>query len=185
MRIFGLHITADRTALPCTLLIWVGLSLAAGLLFRLSLADALIAGLAATLVHWFSALWHDAGHIIAARLTGHPMQGLRLWTVFAINQYPADEGELPAKVHVRRALGGPIASLILTFIFAGLLFVVSQSSAWWWLVLFGFLENALVMTSQVIVPAGFNDGATLRRWLPAMRAAETSTPNPTHPTGGE
>jgi len=176
MRIFGLHITADRTALPCTLLLWMGLSLAAGLLFRLSLVDALIAGFAATLVHWFSALWHDAGHIIAARMTGHPMQGLRLWTVFAINQYPADEGDLPAKVHVRRALGGPLASLILTFIFAALLFVVLQATALWWLVLFGFLLNALVMTSQIIVPLGFNDGATLRMWLPQMKSPATTKP---------
>jgi hypothetical protein len=177
MRIFGLHITVDRTALPCTLLMWVGLSLAAGLLFRLSLAEALAAGAAATLLHWFSALWHDAGHVIAARITGHPMTGLRLWTVFAINQYPADEGELPAKVHVRRALGGPIASLFLTLIFAALLFVVAQSSALWWLVLFGFLENALVMTSQAIAPLGFNDGATLRQWLPAMYAAKNLAPS--------
>ena len=185
MRIFGLHISADRTALPCTLLLWMALSLAAGLLFRLSLADALIAGVAATLVHWFSALWHDAGHVIAARMTGHPMTGLRLWTVFAINQYPADEGELPAKVHVRRALGGPIASLVLTMIFAVLLFAVPQATALWWLVLFGFLLNALVMTSQAIAPLGFNDGATLRQWLPAMREEKNPTPNPSRSAGGE
>jgi len=176
MRIVGLRITADRTALPCTLLLWMGLSLAAGLLFRLSLSDALIAGVAATLVHWFSALWHDAGHVIAARMTGHPMQGLRLWTVFAINQYPADEGVLPAKVHVRRALGGPIASLVLTFIFALLLFVAPQTTAPWWLVLFGFLLNALVMTSQVIVPVGFNNGATLRMWLPQIKSPAATKP---------
>lgn len=176
MRIFGLHITADRTALPCTLLLWMALSLAAGLLFRLNLIDALITGFAATLVHWFSVLWHDAGHVIAARMTGHPMQGLKLWTVFAINHYPADEGGLPAKVQVRRALGGPIASLVLTFVFAALMFVVLQATALWWLTLFGFLLNALVMTSQAIVPLGFNDGATLRMWLPQMKSPASTKP---------
>jgi hypothetical protein len=183
MRIFDLHITADRTALPCTLLLWMGLSLAASLLFRLSLVDALMAGLTATLVHWFSALWHDAGHVIGARMTGHPMQGLKLWTVFAINQYPADEGDLPAKVHVRRALSGPIASLVLTCVFAVLLFLAPQTTALWWLVLFGFLLNALVMTSQVMLPLGFNDGATLRAWLPALRTAQK--PIPSRTTRGE
>lgn len=169
MRIFGLDISADRTALPCTLLLWMGFALAAGLVFRLSLPDAVAAGALATVIHWFSALWHDAGHVIAARRTGYPMSGLRLWTVFAINQYPANEGALPAQVHVQRALGGPVASLLLTVILAVVWLVLPQDTAARWSALFGLLVNLLVMTLQVFLPLGFNDGATLRRWLPKLR----------------
>jgi hypothetical protein len=170
MKLFGLTITADRTALPCTIGLWLALSLGALLLFRLSPMDALLAGFAATVFHWFSSMWHDLGHMIAARMTGHPMIGLRLWTVFAINVYPPDENDLPAKVHVQRALGGPIASAVLTLAFGALVLVVERGSALWWLMLFGFLDNLFVMTLQALVPLGFNDGATLWKWAPRLRA---------------
>lgn len=168
MRIFGLNISADRTALPCTLLLWMGLAVAAGLVFRLSLLDAVAAGALATAIHWLSALWHDTGHVIAARRIGHPMTGLRLWTVFAINQYPPNEGDLPARVHVQRALGGPLASLLLTVMCVVVWLVLPRDTPAWWFALFGVLENLLVMTLQVFLPLGFNDGATLRRWLPKL-----------------
>lgn len=109
---------------------------------------------------------HDIGHVIAARSTGHPIIGLRLWTIFAINVYPSDEGELPARVHVIRALGGPIASATLTSAFGILLVLVIQGTSFWWLMLFGFAENLLVMTLQAFVPLGFNDGAMLWKWMP-------------------
>jgi hypothetical protein len=169
MKLLGLTITADRNALPCTLALWLALSLGALVLFRLPVLDAALAGLAATAIHWFSGLWHDLGHVIAARLTGHPMIGLRLWTVFAINVYPQDEGELPAKVHVQRAMGGPIASAILTIAFGVLVLLTMQGTALWWLLLFGFLENLFVMTLQAFAPLGFNDGATLWTWVPRLR----------------
>ena len=120
------------------------------------------------MLHWFSGIWHDLGHIIAARVSGHPMIGLRLWTVFAINVYPPNEGELPAKIHVQRALGGPIASAALTAIFVGLLAISPQNTVLWWLSLFGFLENLFVMTLQAFAPLGFNDGATLWKWVPRL-----------------
>jgi hypothetical protein len=169
MKLFGLTITADRTALPCTIGLWLVLSLGALLLFRLSVMDALLAGLAATAIHWFSSMWHDLGHVIAARRIGHPMIGLRLWTIFAINVYPPDEGDLPAKVHVQRALGGPIASAVLTVVFGVLVLAAVQGTAWWWLMFFGFLDNLFVMTLQAFAPLGFNDGATLWKWTPRLR----------------
>ncbi len=170
MRLFGLKLSSDRTALPCTLGLWLVLSVAAGLILRLPVVESLLVGLTATALHWFSGLWHDAGHVIAARLTGHPMIGLRLWTLFAINVYPPTEGELPAKIHVQRALGGPIASAILTMIFAGLLAISTQVTVPWWLMLFGFLENLFVMTLQAFLPLGFNDGVTLWKWVPRLKA---------------
>jgi hypothetical protein len=169
MKLFGLTLSADRTALPSAIGMFAVLTLVALLAFQLPLAQATLAGLAALSIHYFSAFWHDAGHAIAARASGHPMIGLRLWTVFATNEYPADEGELPARVHVMRALGGPIASAVLTLVFGALTLFSSQGSAVWWLMLFGFLDNLLAMTLQAFVPLGFNDGATLWKWIPRLR----------------
>jgi NAD(P)-dependent dehydrogenase (short-subunit alcohol dehydrogenase family) len=38
----------------------------------------------------------------------------------------------------------------------------------WWLMLFGVLENLFVMTLQAFAPFGFNDGATLWKWVPRL-----------------
>ncbi len=34
--------------------------------------------------------------------------------------------------------------------------------------LFGFFENLFVMTLQAFLPLGFNDGATLWKWMPKL-----------------
>ena len=167
----GLKLTSDSTALPCTIALFAALTAAALLLLRLPFGDALLMGLAATVLHWVSGIWHDLGHAIAARLSGHSMIGLRLWTFFFINVYPSDEGELPPKVHVGRALGGPIASALLTVVFGIAAALAHQGSAMWWLLMFGFLENLFVMTLQAFVPLGFNDGATLWKWVPRLLRA--------------
>ena len=168
MKIFGLKFSADRTALPCTIALFVVLTIVAMTLVRLPLPSALIVALIASAMHWFSEIWHNLGHAIVARGIGHPMIGLRFWTIFQVNVYPPDEGELPATIHVQRALGGPIASVILVLVFAALLLVPAQGSVLWWLVLFGLLENLFVFTLQAFVPLGFNDGTTLWKWVPRL-----------------
>ena len=40
--------------------------------------------------------------------------GINLWGPLSSSIYPADEPPLPRSVHIRRALGGPLASLLLT-----------------------------------------------------------------------
>jgi hypothetical protein len=69
-------------------------------------------------------------------------------------------------VHIRRALGGPIASLILSF-FAWALMVATRidGGPLWWVAVFFLAENAIVFTLQAFVPLGFNDGSTLWYWL--------------------
>ena len=53
------------------------------------------------------------GHARAAEQVGYPMEGVHLWGVLGTSVYPTDEPELPAEVHVERALGGPKASAVL------------------------------------------------------------------------
>jgi hypothetical protein len=144
-QMFGLRLSFLPSALIGFLSVWALLSLAAGFFLQLPFWIALGLGLAATIFHWLSELIHNLGHAWAAQRTGYPMTGIRFWGLLATSVYPADEGQLPDRVHLQRALGGPAASALLA--------------------LFVCLENLFVFTLQIFLPLGFNDGATLWRWL--------------------
>ncbi len=96
------------------------------------------------------------------------MSGI-LFGVFGLlarDHYPADEPELPPAIHIRRALGGPIASALLSVIFFLLLPVWPGN--WYWLGLFILLENVFALTLQVFIPLSFNDGGTILKNLRRM-----------------
>jgi len=165
----GLRLTATRSALIGSIVLYViaiGLMIAA---FNIPIGTALFGGVIVVSLHWFSELVHHLGHAWAARRTGYPMIGIRYGTlgVFATSLYPPDEPALPAAVHIRRALGGPIFSAWLSAIaFLVILMIMRGADAMWAFVLwFFFLENLFVMTLQVFIPLGFNDGATIWHWV--------------------
>ena len=160
----GLRISAGPSAIAGSALLWVMLGVAARLL-GVSLGAAILGGLIAVLLHWGSEIVHHLGHARAARATGHPMTGIRLWWLLGMSLYPRDEGPLPAAVHIRRALGGPAASGLLTLVAALIAVAVRPlGGATWWVALFFFLDNLLVFTLGAFVPLGFTDGSTLLRW---------------------
>jgi hypothetical protein len=146
----------------------IGLMIA---VFSIPIGSALLGGVIVVILHWFSELVHQLGHAWAARRTGYPMIGIRFGKlgVFATSLYPPDEPALPARVHIRRAVGGPIFSAWLSAIaFLIILMTIRDADAMWEFVLwFFFLENLFVMTLQVFIPLGFNDGATIWRWVRA------------------
>ncbi|MFQ5436102.1 MAG: hypothetical protein ACE5FD_14615, partial [Anaerolineae bacterium] len=78
-----------------------------------------------------------------------------------------DEPELPAHIHLRRALGGPAASALLTLL-AGLLALALRGAPGlrWPLAAFLFLDNLLVFTLGAFLPLGFTDGSTLLHYWP-------------------
>jgi hypothetical protein len=165
----GLRLTAIPAALIGSIVLYVvviGLMIAA---FSLPSGPALLGGVIVISLHWFSELMHQLGHAWAAHRTGYPMSGIRFGTlgVLATSLYPPDEPALPAQIHIRRALGGPIFSAWLSAIaFIVILLTSPGAEAMWSFVLwFFFLENLFVMTLQVFIPLGFNDGATLWRWI--------------------
>ena len=92
------------------------------------------------------------------------MRGVRFWYVFGISLYP-DEPELPAKVHIRRALGGAPVNAIVA-LFAGLLVLALNSigGLLGWLALFLFLDNLFVFALGSFLPLGFTDGSSLWKW---------------------
>ena len=163
----GLRLSARPTAFIGGLLLWAILSGVGIGLLKLSPAAAILGALLATLLHYLADTVHQLGHAWAARRTGHPMTGVQFWWVLSSALYPPDEPELPAAIHIRRALGGPLASLILTLIAGGItLALAGAGGVLWYVALFFFLDNLLVLTLGALLPLGFTDGSTLLHWLP-------------------
>jgi Zn-dependent protease len=138
------------------------------LVIGLSLAPAFVAAIVATTLMWLSELIHQLGHAVAARRTGHPMIAVTLgrYLVLGTSVYPADEGALPPAVHVRRALGGPLASLIVSAVALPIAIALQPAGgAPFAVAAFIFVLNFFAYTLQVALPLRFNDGATLWRYL--------------------
>lgn len=169
-KIMGTTITAKMPAIFSTLLLWLIFGAAGYLLFDLSAAAAIGGGLIAAVLHWLSDLLHQSGHVRAARRTGWPMQRLHFHWFLIASLYPRDEPELPASIHVRRALGGIPVSLLLSLV-GFLLTLALQPSGGLPLLLsqFFFWENLLVFGLGALLPLGFTDGSTLIKWLPRLR----------------
>ncbi len=156
-------------AIWSSVLLWV-LLLAMGRALGLDWSAALGFSLAATAIHWFSEFWHHFGHWVAGKAAGYPMNGLLLVYVLAVGRYPQDEPPLPARTHIQRALGGPLASLLLTLAagaLAGRLWPGGGAGAY--VAAFAFLDNLLVFTLGALLPLGFTDGSTLLYWWPRRR----------------
>ena len=117
--LFNLRLTAKPSVLIGTALVIAIWTPVTALLFGVPWGLALLTGLFAALLHWLSEFIHQLGHAWAARRVGHPMRGIRFWGVLSSSIYPSDEGDLPAGIHIRRALGGPMFSFILSILSEG------------------------------------------------------------------
>ncbi len=162
---FGLYIDLLPSTFLGSLLLWLGLSAAGVYGIGMPLSEALLLGLVATLLHWISLLFHHLGHFCASRAVGYPMSGLLIgiFGLLARDIYPADEPELPAAVHIQRALGGPLASALLSGIFY--LLLPLWPGNWHWLGMFLLLENLFAFTLQVFIPLSFNDGGSILKHI--------------------
>lgn len=167
-KVASLCLSARPAALAGSILLFVALfGVAIGVL-RLPAGGSMIGSLVAVGLHWLAALAHQLGHARAARRTGYRMSGVRFgaFGLLGTSLYPPDEPALPAGVHIRRALGGPGASLLVSVMAAILALQLRALSAIaWWLALFFFLDNFLVYTLGSLLPLGFTDGSTLLKWL--------------------
>lgn len=160
----GLKFSIRPSALLAMGGLWITLTLV-GVSLSLSWMQAILGGLLGVVVHVFGETFHQLGHAWAARRTGYPMQGVEFWLLLSRSLYPADEPPLPARVHIRRALGGAPASFLLTLI-AGAIWLGTRNMPGLgnWLVIFAFWENLLVFTLGAFLPLGFTDGSTLLRY---------------------
>ncbi len=162
-RLAGLEISILPAALLGALLLWGVLSGALLVFFNPGIGPALLLGLAGVAIHFFSELMHQLGHAWAARRTGYPMTGIRFGNLALLGTslYPPDEPELPAGIHIRRALGGFPVNLLLGLLAGFLALRLAPGSALWLLALFACFENLLVFGLGALLPLGFTDGSTL------------------------
>jgi len=164
-QVAGLRLSAKPSAIVGFFLLWIILSVVAIALFKIPTGEAIVGGLIAAVLHYVGEIVHNLGHARAARQTGYPMMGVLLVGVLGVSLYPSDEPELPADVHIRRALGGPTASLLLTIIAAVIALLLRPGGGTPWLVAAFFsLENLLLFTLGAFIPMGFTDGGTLLKW---------------------
>lgn len=160
--ISGLRLTAGTSVALSMAIIWMLTAFGAAALLDVPAGEAIAGGFVCALLHEISVLLHQFGHAWAARRTGYPMIGVRLWGALGVSIYPSDEGTLPPSVHIQRALGGPIGSFIVAIIAAGIALALhpwDQTPGW--IAAFFFLDNLLVFTGGALMPLGFTDGSTL------------------------
>jgi hypothetical protein len=164
-RVAGLQLSFVPSALISAVLMWVAFAAIGLFVLNLPALEAVIGGLVAVILHWLSELIHQLGHAWAARRTGYPMTGIRFWGALSASIYPDSEPSLPAAMHIRRALGGPLTSLLVS-VLAGivLLALYPQGGLLRWLALFFFIDNFFVFTLGSLMPLGFTDGSTLLYW---------------------
>lgn len=162
-----LRLTAAPSAFVSSAALWALLSAVGVWLLELPFLAAVLGGLVAVALHWLGEYVHQWGHAWVARRLGYPMAGVRLWFLLGTSIYPRDEPELPAAIHIRRALGGPAISLLLTLLSGAVVLALRPvgGTAWWVALLF-FLENVFIFTLGALMPFPFSDGGTLRRWWP-------------------
>jgi hypothetical protein len=141
------------------------------LLLGFSFFEALAGGLIAALLHELLTFAHHFGHAIAARRVGHPMEGIHFWGVLAISVYPRNEPALPGRIHIQRALGGPILSGLIT-VLLGIVLVLLRPHEGLLdaLIVFATLDSLLTYTLGPLIPlqniAGIEtDMDTLLKWM--------------------
>lgn len=174
-RVAGLRLTAHPSAWVTLLVMWVVLSLIAVSLLGLPVGESIVGAFVAAVLHYASEMVHQLGHSIAARRTGYPMTGVAFWGPLGLSIYPKDEPPLAGRIHIKRALGGPLLSLALTciaallYLYASGTFTVGStephlSPVIVWVSFFFFIDNLLVFTLGAFLPLGFTDGSTILRW---------------------
>ena len=164
-RVAGLRVTAGNSAILGFMGVWAAAFVVALTALGLPSLEAMIGGLACAAIHFGLEFAHQLGHTIAARATGWPMTGVHFWLILALSKYPSDEPDLPGRVHIRRALGGPIASLLLSIplgLLAGALGPWDATPGW--IAAFAFLDCLLFFGIGSLLPLGFTDGSTILRW---------------------
>lgn len=161
---FGLVIYVTVSAVLGHVWLWALLTLA-GIGLGFTAVEALLGAAVAAVGHLLGEVLHNVGHALAARAVGYPMHGVYLWFILGTSLYPRDEGEVPRSAHIRRALGGPLFSGVLTLVLAGLYALAQPSGVVGAVWLFICLDYALVFTIGALLPlrlgSFMNDGATV------------------------
>lgn len=168
--VLGVQTTITRLGLVSFGVAGLGLAGLAGAWSGLPLGAALLAGALGALSMFVSEWLHQMGHAVAARRTGYPMHAMHFRSVLAVSEYPAEEPELPAALHIRRALGGFWVNLLIGLFLAPYAFFAGFGGGGAaWAVGFATFYNLVVLGLGALVPIDLpgtltTDGATLLRY---------------------
>lgn len=166
-QLMGVEIWFRLNAMVLSGLLWLVFSFVANFWLGFTWGQAVLLGGTAVLIHWLSETAHHLGHALAARQVGYPMQKIISWYLLMTSVYPKDEPPLHATFHIKRALGGPAASLLLALAAGALLrYLPNAGSVIHALASFAFWENFVVLFLGAFLPLGFTDGSTLLTWWP-------------------
>ena len=164
-KILGLKITAETSAFVAGFGLWAVLAVVGKTFLSLTGPDVVVGGGLLILLHYGLGFVHQFGHAIAAAQTRHAMTGIHYWLLLTRSIYPPHEPPLPAKVHIQRAKGGPIASGILSGALGLLtLLLIPVGGLVLEIVAFLFLDNLLIYTLGALLPLPFTDGGTIKDW---------------------
>lgn len=167
MQVDGVEVRWAASATAGFVAVFLIMTVVAVMVGNLSLPMALLTGLLCAVAHFFvNDVIHQIGHITASRRTGHPQTGVIFFYIFAGSIYPKDEPELPPQVHIRRALGGPIANLVWTIVLGFVWLAVRDAGAPVQFVAgFAFFDSLLFYTLGALAPLKIGrfmtDGATI------------------------
>lgn len=180
-RFLNVEITMAMSSFVTMAIVFVVATLAASTLLSQEIGAAIIFGVGVVFIHWWGDFLHQVGHILAASRLKYPAYRLHFWGPLSTTMYPKDEPELLPTMHVKRALGGPIASIIVSFVYGLILYVVGEGyEPINWLALFGVVESILVFTLGALTPMNpfmpdsmkdfKTDGDIVLDWFQARRA---------------
>jgi Zn-dependent protease len=171
-RFAGLAVSAVPSAIAGSLVLWAFYGFLGAWFFHADTLEAVPGGLALMMLYWLSELLHQSGHAAAARSVGKPMTGVRFYLTLGMSLYPENEGAVTPDQHLRRAVGGPIRSAVVTLITGAIAAVMAflHVPGAWVAVLYA-VSNLLVFTLGALLPLGFNDGSSIIRALRARRTA--------------
>jgi hypothetical protein len=168
-RLFGLDVSVQPSAGLTYGVLGIGLLVYAAVRLRLRPPAALSFAGGVLVLHILFVMVHHLGHAAAAWSVGYPMIGVRLYGPLASSVYPEGEPPLLARLHLRRAMGGPVASVLLALLIAllGPIYSRHRVGRVIWRIL--LLDNLVDLGLGSLLPLDFADGGTIRRYWPERR----------------
>ena len=153
-KFFDMPVAVRQSAVYGSLIIMIVLTIAAIAFTNLTILDAIITGIIGMLLHWLGDLVHQYGHFFAAKQLKYPSTGIVLWWVLSTTLYPKNEDVPSPLIHMRRAIGGPIAGFILAVVFTiiSVLWLLNYSEFSRFIAIWGLLDYWGVFTIGALFP---------------------------------
>lgn len=162
------------TQFAATPLAWLNLPLMIGMGIVLSLffmqtgdlVGQVLIGIGYGLLIMLGSMIHGIGHIISSRMVGAPVKFVVMTMTVNYLDY-GEDGEHPSRVHIGRALGGPVMNAVIGIMSLAILgFVIPNH----FIAFFGGVNIALALITIAPVPSV--DGAVILREMRDWKSPE-------------